>query len=110
MNSFVVINESFICLNCGEINPKLKGSCRNHCRKCLYSLHVDENSPGDRKSACFGLMEPVSIDHSGKKGWIVLHKCQKCGKMMKNKEAPDDNFDRIIELTKINEHSGKQKT
>ncbi|HIQ57626.1 TPA: RNHCP domain-containing protein, partial [Candidatus Gracilibacteria bacterium] len=44
--SFKVINEEFTCEWCGEINPPSKGTCRNHCRKCLCSKHVDEKFPG----------------------------------------------------------------
>lgn len=113
MKRFIVINENFTCLNCGEKNTKLQGSCRNHCSKCLYSLHVDKDSPGDRLSDCESLMKPISIDQDGKKGWIIYHKCQKCGKIMPNKAAPDDNLEKIIELTQetnIDECTRKQKT
>ena len=99
MKNFIVINEEFTCQNCGEHNPKHKNSCRNHCRKCLYSLHVDENIPGDRKSTCVALMKPIEIDKSGKKGWIILHTCTKCAKTIPNKIAEDDNFDEIIKLS-----------
>lgn len=97
--NFITINESFICKNCGENNPKLEKSCRNHCRKCLYSQHVDENTPGDRKSTCKSLMEPIKTEQSGKKGWIIYHKCTKCGKIIPNKTAQDDNFEKIVELS-----------
>ncbi|OGJ42265.1 hypothetical protein A3B60_03170 [Candidatus Peregrinibacteria bacterium RIFCSPLOWO2_01_FULL_39_12] len=97
---FIVINEGFVCQKCGENNPPLKKTCRNHCRKCLYSFHVDENSPGDRESLCKNLMEPVSMDFNGKKGWIIFHKCTKCGKIIKNKSAEDDNFEEIVQLSK----------
>lgn len=99
---FIVINESFICQNCGHKNEKLEKSCRNHCSECLFSLHVDQSAPGDRTSNCQSLMEPISTEHSGKKGWTISHKCTKCGKIMKNKTADDDNFDKIIELSLIN--------
>jgi len=109
MNSFIVINEGFICKNCGEKNPKLKGSCRNHCQKCLYSLHVDDKNPGDRESKCNGLMEPIGINQSGKKGWIISHKCLKCGKMITNFSADDDNFEKIIEITQRMNESARIK-
>lgn len=99
MKNFITINEEFICKNCGEHNPKLEGSCRNHCKKCLCSLHVDLETPGDRLSECHNLMIPISIDQSGKKGWMINHKCTKCGKLIPNKAAPDDNFELIITLT-----------
>jgi len=99
--NFIVINEEFKCKNCGHVNSKLKGSCRNHCAKCLYSLHVDKNTPGDRQSDCNDLMEPIKIDQNSKKGWIIYHKCQKCGKIIPNKAAQDDNFNKIIELSQL---------
>ncbi len=110
---FIVINESFICQNCGNKNEKLEKSCRNHCQNCLFSLHIDENAPGDRASTCKSLMKPVSITKDGKKGWIISHKCTKCGKIIQNKAAEDDNFDKIIELSLIsnqNEFTRSKKT
>ena len=100
MKSFIHINEPFVCQNCGHKNPKSDKSCRNHCRKCLFSLHVDKNSPGDRLSDCHELMEPISISQNSKKGWMIHHKCLKCGKEIPNKAAPDDDFEKIIELSK----------
>jgi len=99
MKKFIVINEEFICQNCNEANPKLEGSCRNHCRKCLYSLHLDKESPGDRLSNCKNLMKPIKVEQSGKKGWMIQHKCLKCGKIIPNKAANDDNFEEIIILS-----------
>ena len=99
--SFTVINEEFICQNCGENNPKLGGSCRNHCRKCLFSLHLDKNSPGDRLSKCKSLMKPIKAEQNGKKGWMIMQECTKCSKKIPNKAATDDNFDEIIQLTQL---------
>lgn len=101
MGSFTVINTSFVCQNCGEKNPEHPSSCRNHCRKCLYSLHLDKDFPGDRKSNCHALMAPISVEQTGKKGWMIYHKCTKCEKIIPNKAAEDDNFDKIIELTQL---------
>lgn len=100
MGKFKVINENFRCLNCGEENPKLPGSCRNHCKKCLYSRHLDQESPGDRLSDCHNLMKPIAIEKNSKKGWMIKHQCLKCGKTILNKSAEDDNFDEIIKLSK----------
>jgi len=46
-------------------------------------------------------MKPLTIKHNSKKGWIIMHKCTKCDKIIPNKTAEDDNFDKIIELSKI---------
>jgi len=102
MKKFIVINEEFKCGNCGHQNTLLSGSCRNHCTKCLYSLHVDKNTPGDRLSKCKSLMRPVYADQSGKKGWIIQHKCTKCRKEIPNKVAEDDDFELIIQLSQMN--------
>jgi hypothetical protein len=99
--NFIVRNEEFSCLKCGHVNPPLEGSCRNHCQKCLHSLHVDDVVPGDRESSCHGLMMPISLDYSGKKGYSVVHECMKCGCQMHNKVADDDDQDRIVQLSTL---------
>lgn len=110
MAKTVKINSGFICLNCGEHNPPAAKTCRNHCRRCLYSRHVDDAVPGDRASACRGLMSPAGLDQDGKKGFIILHKCLECGRENRNLTASDDNFDAIIQLsTGQNFHPRRQK-
>jgi DNA-directed RNA polymerase subunit RPC12/RpoP len=99
MKNFIKINEEFICKNCGFQNEKHKNSCRNHCTKCLFSLHLDKEIPGDRESNCKGLMEPILIKQNSKKGFIISHKCLKCRKIIQNKSAEDDNFDKLIEIS-----------
>ena len=95
---FTKIDEEFICDNCGSIVKKLGYSSRDHCPKCLYSKHVDIN-PGDRLEECHGDLEPVSVELNSKKGYVIIYKCKKCGKIRKNKAADDDNMDLIIELS-----------
>lgn len=94
--NFIWRNESFVCQKCGEENPVAKGTARNHCRKCLYSLHVDEKIPGDRMSACGGLMEPFDIDYQGGKGYQIIHRCTKCEKKMKNILTEDDDLHEFL--------------
>src|SRR5690606_12317296 len=60
-----------------------------HCPACLCSLHVDVN-PGDRANDCGGVMEPVGAELTGKKGWVIVHRCRRCGEVRRNKAAPDD--------------------
>lgn len=95
---FTKIDEEFICDNCGENVSKLGYTCRDHCPKCLHSKHLDIN-PGDRLEKCHGDLEPISAEISSKKGYIIIYKCKKCGKIRKNKAAEDDNMDLIIKLT-----------
>lgn len=97
MKRFNMIDEDFICENCGEEVKKLHYTARDHCPKCLYSKHVDLN-PGDRLNTCHGLLEPIGIEKF-KDTYKIIYKCQKCGKSHKNKVAIDDNMDLIIQLS-----------
>jgi hypothetical protein len=45
-------------------------------------------------------MKPISVTQDGKKGWILLHECQKCGKTIRNKMADDDNMELAAELSR----------
>ena len=98
VKKFKEIDEGFICENCGKKVTKLGYSCRNHCPFCLHSKHVDIN-PGDRAEECQGILEPVGIETSNKKGYVIIFKCKKCGAIRKNKMADDDNMDLIINLS-----------
>ena len=95
-----MIDEEFICLNCGNKVSKLNVTARDHCNNCLYSLHVDIN-PGDRKNPCKGLLEPIGIEKY-RDTYKIIYKCTRCGMLHKNIMATDDNMDKIIELSKIN--------
>ena len=97
-SKFTEIDEEFICDNCWKKVQKLEYSCRNHCPYCLHSKHVDKN-PGDRAEECHGDLEPVSLEIDSKKGYVIVFKCKKCGKIRKNKAAKDDNMDLIIDLS-----------
>lgn len=90
---FISRQEAFVCEHCGAaVSPLDQGTCRNHCPKCLWSKHVDHVGPGDRASLCQGLMEPIGVDHDAKKGgWMIRHRCVKCGKEIPNRFAPDDD-------------------
>jgi hypothetical protein len=88
--------ENFICENCGECVDG--DGYTNHCPHCLWSKHVD-NYPGDREAGCGGLMCPIDTEESGGK-WCVIQKCQKCGKIHKNKISPTDSFDHLVKINK----------
>ena len=93
MSTFIPREEQFTCEHCGVIVEPLEGgSYRNHCPRCLYSKHVDAAGPGDRASTCLGLMIPDHLDQDGKKGWLIVHVCEKCEKTIPNKTAPDDDI------------------
>lgn len=69
--------------------PLTNGGYRNHCPACLWSRHVDGARPGDRAWACGGPMRPVGLDHRAGKGWMVVHRCEWCGGIRRNRLARD---------------------
>ena len=96
-------DDSFVCGNCGKEVEPLGYSSRNHCPFCLWSIHIDIN-PGDRACECHGLMKPIKVETDPKKGFIIVHKCTKCGSVKRNRaahEAPvqPDNLKLLIKLT-----------
>ncbi len=91
-------DSGFICENCKKEVEPLGYTSRNHCPYCLHSKHLDIN-PGDRASDCGGLLIPVHAEINPKKGYVIVHKCEKCGEIHKNKAANDDNISLIIKLT-----------
>ena len=87
--------EDFVCEKCGI---KIKGTgYTDHCSNCLWSKHVDIN-PGDRKSKCSGLMEPIGLETKGGE-YNIYYKCVKCGYRHKVKSTPDDNFEEMVKLS-----------
>ena len=91
-------DSGFICERCGREVEQLGYTSRNHCPYCLHSKHLDIN-PGDRASECRGLLVPVHVELSAKKGYVIVHKCERCGEIHKNKAATDDNISLIIKLS-----------
>jgi len=87
--------EDFICEQCGE--KVIGNGYTNHCPYCLWAKHVD-NNPGDRAASCHGLMEPLGLILTSK-GQIIVHRCVKCSKVIKNKVASNDNKELIIKLS-----------
>ncbi len=98
MIPFIPRQEPFTCDHCGLAVTLLKhGTYRNHCPRCLYSKHVDLEGPGDRANLCHGLMEPQAIDLDGKKGFVIIHRCTKCGGTFRNKAAGDDEINNFAQ-------------
>ena len=98
MKKFTMKDDNFECENCKTKVLKLNYTARDHCPYCLYSKHVDIN-PGDRLNNCQGLMKPIDIEKF-KDTYKIIYKCEKCGQLHKNIMAVDDDFDKIINLTK----------
>lgn len=100
---FTKNDSGFICANCGREVLPMGSSSRNHCPFCLCSLHVDVN-PGDRANECGGLMRPIRSEPDARRGFIIIHKCEKCGEIRRNRAALDakaqpDNRSLLVRLT-----------
>jgi len=97
MKKFNMIDEGFVCENCGKDVDRLNYTARDHCPYCLHSKHVDIN-PGDRANECKGILAPIGIVKF-KDTYKIVYKCKKCGTMHKNVPANVDNFNLLIDLS-----------
>jgi len=94
---FTRCREDFMCKHCGQ--DVTGDGYTNHCPRCLYSMHVDIN-PGDREHQCHGLMQPVLVEvKSG--GYLITHRCLKCGVEKPNHSASNDSVDAMIAIMKL---------
>ena len=102
---FIKNQEDFKCGHCGQ---EVKGNgYTNHCPFCLWSLHVDVN-PGDRAEECGGQMKPIDI-YLEHQNWVLIHECQRCGKIKRNRLADSDDMEVVIALQKkVNERKTKR--
>ncbi len=96
-------DDGFVCQNCGLTVLPLGYTSRNHCPRCLCSLHVDIN-PGDRQNPCRGLLRPFRAEPDARRGYVILHRCEKCGAVVRNRAAHEartqpDDLDLLIRLT-----------
>jgi len=100
---FTKINESFECQQCLYLVPLASSTCRDHCPKCLYSLHVD-NNPGDRAAHCGGKLKPIAWSQHKKKGYMIHYQCMTCGMEKRNKFLEIDTYmpDDFSALLKLN--------
>ncbi len=100
---FLKNDAGFVCAHCGRKVEPLGRSSRNHCPFCLWSLHVDV-LPGDRANPCHGALRPVAALADPKKGYILIHRCEACGALVRCRTAHDaavqpDDIEKIIALT-----------
>ena len=70
MKRFNMIDEEFICENCGK---KVENNCK-------------------------GILEPIDIEKYNST-YKIVYKCEKCGKLHKNIMAKDDDMNVIINLS-----------
>ena len=95
MKNFIRKKENFVCQKCGfEV---IGDGYTDHCQKCLWGKHVDEEIPGDRASECRGLMEPIRVMYE-KGEYKIEYRCIKCGHGFKVRSDMGDDRDKLIEL------------
>ena len=89
----------FVCQACGAVIAQEGAGSRhrNHCPKCLASLHLDEQ-PGDRASLCKGVMDAIGVWVRKDGEWSILHRCRKCGAIQSNRIAADDNPIKLVSI------------
>jgi hypothetical protein len=85
--------DSFRCRRCRLDVPLTAPGTRhrNHCPTCLWSLHVDDDVPGDRDADCAGSMEPIGVTVRDDGEWALVHRCAGCSTVHVNRIAGDDN-------------------
>ncbi len=97
----VARDESFACAHCGAEVAPAQRTARDHCPRCLHSLHVDI-VPGDRAAGCGGLLVPVDAERRGD-GFRVRYRCARCGEERFNKALLDvvdpDDWEALVALT-----------
>jgi hypothetical protein len=64
---------------------------------------VDE-LPGDRACECRGELEPIRVEPDAKKGYVIIHRCTRCGAVRRNRAAHEaavqpDDINLLIRLT-----------
>jgi len=95
--NFIRRREDFVCENCGNV---VKGDgYTDHCPKCLWGKHVDENIPGDRVSGCGGRMEPIGAEFkSSNLKFRIKYRCTKCGHEFWVREGIGDDREKLMKL------------
>ncbi|MFT5679567.1 MAG: tRNA(Ile)-lysidine synthetase-like protein [Myxococcota bacterium] len=84
------IDESFACVWCSEAVPHGGARVRDHCPRCLRSLHVDV-VPGDRAADCGGVLHPTTMTLSG--GEVVIqYRCGQCQATHQVRAHPTDKL------------------
>ena len=96
---FIKNDNEFVCINCGKKVERLGYTSRDHCNHCLYSVHVDV-MPGDRLNDCKGILEPINVIQTSKKGKVIIYRCKKCNKELRNIVASDDDENVIYDIIK----------
>ena len=93
---------SFVCKHCSAVAPEEAPGThnRNHCPFCLYSRHVDITR-GDRRSRCGGMMKPIGVVKRDDGEELLIHQCQGCGFVGKNRLAGDDDEQEVAKVREM---------
>lgn len=90
-------DEGFTCASCGAEVPPGGARVRDHCPRCLRSLHLDV-VPGDRAAGCGGIMDPVSIEITGGEARLSL-RCRRCGARARVRAHEGDDPKALAQLS-----------
>ena len=100
MKNFIKVKQDFGCGNGG--NKVIGNGYTDHCPKCLWGKHVDEEIPGDRASTCRGLMEPTLAEFSiSNLQFTIKYKCTKCRHEFWVREGKGDNRKELMALSML---------
>lgn len=95
MKNFKKVKENFVCEKCGV--EVVGDGYTDHCPRCLWGKHVDEEIPGDRASECGGLMKPTESEYKAGK-YKIHYKCSKCRHEFWVREGKNDDRGILMEL------------
>ena len=94
-------DEEFQCVECGLLVAPHGRTARDHCPRCLTSLHVDV-VPGDRAEDCLGKLVPVGLQFRGATP-VIAYRCERCGKTGRNQAVldgePPDSWEKLMTLS-----------
>ena len=95
-----VTSRTFRCRRCRlDVSLDAPGTAhRNHCPTCLWSLHLDDDVPGDRGADCGATMEPIAVSVRGDGEWVLVHRCTGCDEVHLNRTAGDDSPLLLLQL------------
>jgi hypothetical protein len=93
-------SQAFRCAHCRAMVGPLPsgGRQRNHCPLCLYSVHVDGATPGDRASDCNSRMAPVAKFERRNGEEVIVHRCLGCGFERYCRVGADDDWELVAAL------------
>jgi hypothetical protein len=101
LRSPIARDEGFTCLHCGANVPPHGRTARDHCPRCLRSVHVDV-VPGDRAADCGGVLHPFAVELRGE-DVVLRFRCARCGATRHNRALrdgdPPDDWAAIVRLS-----------